>query len=182
MTSALSKEKLSIKAQTLGAIVAIVAAVAIPQLLHVLGKVSNMGTALGETYLPMHLPIILAGLLAGPYAAGIAGILGPVISHFLTAMPAATMLPFMAIELCIYGISAGLLRNVKMPTVLKVLISQIAGRLIRGAAILIAFYAFSSKVKPAVIYKSIPTGLFGILLQLLIIPLVVYRLRKVDNE
>lgn len=57
MTSAVSKTKLSVKFQTLGALISIVAAVAVPQVLHLLGAASGIGTALGEVFLPMHLPI-----------------------------------------------------------------------------------------------------------------------------
>lgn len=182
MTNAVAKQKLSVKAQTIGAIIAIISAVAVPQILHVIGAASGLGTALGEIFLPMHLPIILAGLLAGPYAAGIAGFLGPLVSHLLTGMPGSVMLPFMMIELAVYGISAGMLRNVKIPNIAKVLIAQILGRAVRGGAILIAFYAFGSAIKPAVILSSISAGLIGIVLQLIIIPLAVYRLRSADNE
>ena len=182
MTNAVAKQKLSVKAQTIGAIIAIISAVAVPQILHVIGAASGFGTALGEIFLPMHLPIILAGLLAGPYAAGIAGLLGPLVSYLLTGMPGSVMLPFMMIELAVYGISAGMLRNVKIPNIAKVLIAQILGRAVRGGAILIAFYAFGSAIKPAVILSSISAGLIGIVLQLIIIPLAVYRLRSADNE
>lgn len=182
MTNAVAKQKLSVKAQTIGAIIAIISAVAVPQILHVIGAASGLGTALGEIFLPMHLPIILAGLLAGPYAAGIAGLLGPLVSHLLTGMPGSVMLPFMMIELAVYGISAGMLRNVKIPNIAKVLIAQILGRAVRGGAILIAFYAFGSAIKPAVILSSISAGFIGIVLQLIIIPLAVYRLRSADNE
>ncbi|MDE5565125.1 MAG: ECF transporter S component, partial [Oscillospiraceae bacterium] len=73
MTTALTRQKLSVKAQVLGALIALVSAVALPQLVHVIGAASGMGTSLGETFLPMHLPIILIGFLVGPYAAGVAG-------------------------------------------------------------------------------------------------------------
>ena len=111
MTNTYAKPKLSVKTQTLATIVAIVAAVVLPQLFHLMGAVSGLGTALGETFLPMHLPIILAGLLAGPYVGAIAGVLSPLISFALTGMPTAAMLPFMMIELFVYGLTSGLLRN-----------------------------------------------------------------------
>lgn len=182
MISALSKTKLSVKTQTIGGILAIIAAVALPQVFHLIGKISGIGTSLGETFLPMHLPIILAGLLTGPYAAGAAGLIAPALSFLMTGMPSSPMLPFMMIELCVYGVSSGLLKNTEMPSILKVLIAQIAGRLVRAAAILTAFYAFGSLVKPMIIYKSILTGLFGIILQLVLIPLVVFRLKEAGNE
>lgn len=180
MTAAV--KKISAKAQAIGTIIALLSAVALPQIVHVIGAVSEMGTSLGETLLPMHLPIILAGLLAGPYAAGIAGFLSPLLSFALTGMPKSAMLPFMMVELCAYGICAGLLRNAKIPTVAKVLIAQIAGRAVRGIALAIGFYAFNTAVAPATVLTSITAGLFGIVLQLAIIPLAVYRLKNADNE
>lgn len=78
---------LSVKMQTLAAIAAISGAVAVPQVFYVLGALSRLGTALGETFLPMYLPIILVGLLAGSYAGAIAGLLGPFVSFALSGMP-----------------------------------------------------------------------------------------------
>ena len=171
-------KKTSIKAQAIGTVIALISAVALPQIVHVIGAVSGMGTSLGEALLPMHLPIILAGLLGGSYVAGIAGLLSPLLSFALTGMPTSAMLPFMMIELCAYGICAGLLKDVKIPTIAKVLIAQIAGRAVRGIAIVIGFYALNTAIAPTAIFTSILTGLFGILLQLVIIPLAVYRLKE----
>lgn len=176
MTNTVVKPRLSIKTQTLATIGAIAGAVILPQLFHLMGALSGLGTALGETFLPMHLPIILAGLLAGPYVGAIAGVLSPLVSFALTGMPASAMLPFMMIELCVYGLSAGLLSSVKLPSFVKVLIAQIAGRGVRAVAILLAVYAFGSNAVPvAVIWNSIVAGIFGIALQWALIPLVVYR-------
>jgi hypothetical protein len=171
--------RLSVKTQTMAAAMAIVAAVVLPQLFHIMGAISGLGTALGETFLPMHLPIILVGLLAGPYAGAVAGICSPLISFALTQMPTSAMLPFMMIELCIYGLSAGLLRSVKMPTILKVIITQLAGRAVRAAAILIATYGFASTTVPvAIIWKSIAAGIFGLVLQWTLLPLIIYRVEN----
>ena len=181
MTS-ITNKRLSVKAQTVGALVALASAVALPQLIHLIGAHTGSGSSLGELLLPMHLPIILAGLLCGPYAAGIAGALAPILSFLLTGMPAAAMLPFMAIELCAYGFFAGVVRNNKMPTVLKVLAVQVLGRAVRAAAILIGFYGIGTAVKPAVIINSIVAGWLGILLQLCIIPLVMLLIKRADHE
>ncbi|MGM9637487.1 MAG: ECF transporter S component [Eubacteriales bacterium] len=175
----LEKPRLSVKVQTLATIAAIVGAVVVPQFFHVIGALSGVGTSLGETFLPMHLPIILVGLLAGPWAGAVSGLLGPLASFALTGMPGTAMLPFMMIELCSYGLCAGLLRNVKMPTVAKVLIAQIAGRAVRAVAILLSVYAFGNQsIAVSVIWKSIGAGLFGLCLQWALLPLIVYR---VDN-
>ena len=177
IANVLNTKKLSVKVQTLAGIIAVISAVALPQLFHVMGVASGLGTALGEAFLPMHLPIILAGLLCGPYAAGIAGAAAPLMSALLTGMPKAVMLPFMCIELCVYGVAAGLLRNAKLPTLVKVLIAQIAGRAVRAAAIVIGVNAFGSTLQVSVIWTSIAVGIFGLALQWALIPLVVYRLR-----
>lgn len=179
----MEKPRLSVKTQTVAAIVAIVGAVAVPQLFHAVGAVSGLGTALGETFLPMHLPIILVGLLAGPYAGAISGLLGPLCSFALSGMPGIAMLPFMMIELCAYGLFAGLLRKVKLPTVVKVLGVQIGGRAVRAAAILLSVYVFGNQaVSVAVIWQSIRTGLFGLLLQWALIPLLVYRVENLKKR
>lgn len=179
-TNILTTKKISVKVQTLGGLIAIISAVALPQLFHLMGAASGLGTALGEAFLPMHLPIILAGLLIGPYAAAVAGAASPLISFMLTKiqMPGAVMLPFMCVELCVYGLTAGLLRNAKMPALGKVIIAQIAGRAVRALAIVLGANVFGSAVNISVIWTSITAGVFGLALQWVIIPLAVYRAKR----
>lgn len=177
-TNVLSTKRLSVKVQTLGGLIAIISAVALPQLFHLMGAASGLGTALGEAFLPMHLPIILAGLLCGPYAAAVAGAASPLISFMLTGMPGTVMLPFMCVELCVYGLIAGLLRNAKIPTLAKVVIAQIAGRAVRALAIVLGASVFGSAVNVSVIWTSIAAGVFGLALQWVIIPLAVYRAKR----
>lgn len=172
--NAIEKSRLSVKVQAVAALAAIVGAVAVPQIFHFLGAVSGMGTVPGEVFLPMHLPVILAGLLAGPFAGAIAGLFGPLASFALSGMPAAAMLPFMMIELFGYGLAAGLLRTVKMPVLAKVLITQAAGRILRAGAVLTAVYALGNEnVAVSSIWLTIKTGMFGLALQWLLIPLII---------
>lgn len=183
MLSAKSRKKLSVKAQILVSLVAIITAVGLPQILHLIGNASGIGSAVGEVFLPMHLPVMLVGLLAGRYVGAVVGFLSPIISFALTGMPRTALLPFMVIELCAYGLCAGLICNVKMPTIIKVLITQFAGRAVRAVAIIVAFYGFSSTAVPvSIIWNSIIVGLIGIILQLVIVPLVVYRVDRIDNN
>ena len=179
--NAISKKELSVKAQTLATVTAIVSAVVLPQLFHLAGAAAGVGSALGEIFLPMHLPILLVGLFAGPYAGAIAGVLAPAVSFLLTSMPSQVMLPFIMIELCSYGLFCGLMRSSKLPTALKVVIAQLAGRAVRAVAILVAVHFFESTVNASVIWNSIVTGLVGIALQLVIIPLAVYRLDALEK-
>lgn len=164
----------TVKTKTLATIGAIIAAVALPQLLHIIGLVSNMGTALGETFLPMHIAILAAGLLGGGTVGFVSGALAPLISFALTGMPTVYMLPFMMIELAFYGLICGLLANKNMPTLAKLLIAQIGGRAVRAVFIVAAFFLLGSKIAPSVIWTSIAAGLPGLILQWTLIPLMIF--------
>ena len=177
------KRTLSVKLQTLAAITAIVAAVALPQFFHMLGAALGIGSALGEALLPMHFPILLVGFLAGPYAGAIAGLCSPLISFWLTGMPKEALLPFMMIELCIYGLTAGLLRQHSFGFLPKLLLAQLGGRLIRSIAILIVYYtATAPAIAPAYIWNSVITGWIGILLQMVFIPLILKGIEGMSHH
>lgn len=164
--------KLSLSTKAAATVLAIVAAVALPQLFHVIGAVSGQGTMLGVAFLPMHLPIIFVGLIAGPAVGAIAGAAAPLASFLLSGMP---MLALMMVELCAYGLVAGLLREVKLPSLAKVVIAQLAGRVVLTAATAIAVFAFgSSKAVAATWTSDLAAGLPGLALQWALIPLAAY--------
>ena len=167
--------KLSLSINAAATVLAIVAAVALPQLFHVIGAVSGQGTMLGVAFLPMHLPIIFVGLIAGPAAGAIAGAAAPLASFLLSGMPMLAMLPLMMVELFAYGLVAGLLREVKLPSLVKVVIVQLAGRVVLTAATAIAVFAFgSSKTVAATWTSDLAAGLPGLALQWALIPLAAY--------
>lgn len=157
----------------------VVAAIALPWIFHTAGRISGLGTALGATFLPMHIGVIAAAILAGPLVGLAAGILSPLVSFALTGMPLASSLPLMLVELSFYSLSAGLLaKYTRLPVVVSVLASQLAGRLVRGIVIFAAIRLFGHETwKMPMIWRIVLTGLPGILLQLGLIPLLVYRLR-----
>ena len=167
--------KLSLSIKAAATVLAIVAAVALPQLFHVIGAVSGQGTMLGVAFLPMHLPIIFVGLIAGPAAGAIAGAAAPLASFLLSGMPMLAMLPLMMVELFAYGLVAGLLREVKLPSLVKVVIVQLAGRVVLTAATAIAVFAFgSSKTVAATWTSDLAAGLPGLALQWALFPLAAY--------
>ena len=179
----LSKSTTSVKFKALAASIAIAAAVALPQLLHLFGSAIGVGSALGESLLPMHFPILLLGLIAGPYAAIAAGVISPLISFLLTGMPQAAMLPFMVLELGSYGFAAGLMRSYRLPATTKVAIAQVSGRAIRAFAILISYYWIGNHaIAPAMILSSIKKGCMGIVLQLLLIPVLLRALDRASDR
>ena len=47
-------QKLSLRVQTIAAAIAIISAVVLPQIFHLMGAMSGISTALGEIFLPIH--------------------------------------------------------------------------------------------------------------------------------
>lgn len=167
--------RLSLTVKAAATVLAIVAAVALPQLFHVIGAVPGQGTMLGVAFLPMHLPIIFVGLIAGPAVGAIAGAAAPLVSFLLSGMPMLAMLPLMMIELCTYGLIAGLLRSVKLPSLVKVVLAQLAGRVVLTVATAIAVFVFGSSDSIAATWTSdLAAGLPGLALQWALIPLAAY--------
>ena len=162
-----------VRRQALLTALAVTVAVALPQLCHLLGDQLGLGTALGEMLLPMHLPVMLAGLLWGPWVGFACGVLSPIVSFALTGMPLAAMVPFMTVELAVYGLTAGLLSRTKMPVLGKVLLTQVAGRAVRALALAVAIYGFGFTGLPmAIVWTSITAGAVGILLQWVLVPVL----------
>lgn len=175
--------KVITKKSTASRIVTILAAIAasviLPQIFHAIGVVSGTGAALGSALLPMHIPVILAGFIGGPAAGLIAGLLSPLASFAISSMPAAALLPFMVIELGIYGFTAGLLSKVKLNSFAKLIIVQLAGRAARALAVLAAIYILgNTTLTVASITEFITAGLFGIILQWAFIPFAENKIRE----
>ena len=164
------KKQVSVKRQLIYGLIATICAVVLPQLAHMLGRLWGVETKIGEMLLPMHLPIIFIGMIAGPIAGAVAGVASPLISFALTGMPKAVMLPFILIEVAVYGITAGLLYSSKINNFFKLAITHVAGRAVKAVAILIAFYFLNGKVAPSVIWTTLYTGLAGIVIQWLTLP------------
>lgn len=127
----------------------------------------------GRIFLPMHLPVILAGIFVGPISGLIVGLVSPTLSFLLIGMPPPYAVPLMSMELPIYGLSIGILiRWVKLP-ILSLLISMILGRLAFALGLFILGQFLSLPYGPEAFIKvSIITGLPGIAIQLILIPLL----------
>lgn len=175
----LNKKSFSIKKQLIITFFGIVLTIALPQLCHLLGIISGTGKTLGRILSPMHLPVIFVGLYAGPLVGAITGLFGPLFSFALTNMPTANTLPFMMVELLGYGLCAGLLRNINIPNTIKVIISLIAGRVLRMLFCILMIYVFKNQNEAILsIWKSVPVVLPGIILQIALIPLILHRIEN----
>lgn len=167
--------------KTIAALLGIGAAIALPQVFHALGVLSGTGAQIGTALLPMHLPVLLAGFFGGPVAGCIAGILSPVLSYGISGMPAAALVPFMMAELGTYGLTAGLLSKVRMNSFVKLLIAQLAGRAVRMLAVLAASLFGGTALTIGALTGFVTAGLFGIVLQWAILPLLLDRFGEKPN-
>ncbi len=176
-TSVINRKELITKA--LAVLIAVITSVALPQVFHAVGIISGTGSAVGSAFLPMHIPVILAGMLFGPVVGLVSGIMSPVISSLISGMPAMAVLPFIVIELAVYGLVSGLICKSNLNNFVKLLIVQITGRVARVLAILTSIYVLgNTALTIASIGEFIISGLFGIIIQWLFIPLLVERIKR----
>lgn len=176
-TKILQKE--SIKSKTLVTVAAVILAVALPQIAHVIGAYAGYGSSVGEIFLPMHLPIILAGFVGGPVVGAVAGVLTPIISFGLTGMPSAVALPFIVIEVFTYGLVSGMLSKVKLNGFVKILLTQLSGRIMRIAAVAVATSVFGFEgIKVSAVLSSMLLGVAGIIIQWAVVLMVNRKYEK----
>lgn len=171
--------KVTVKTLLSAAVIAL--AVLLPQAVHLAA-----GAQGGAQWLPMYLPVLLGGCLLGwRWGLGI-GILSPLVSFAVTslagsAMPAAARLPYMTAELAVFAAVSGLFSQkiaqngwMAFPAVL---LAQAAGRAVFLA--LAAIFQGVSSLSAAAVWAQIQTGLLGLLLQAVLVPLLVMGLRAV---
>ncbi len=180
MTRTYSK---SVSVQLLYSIIGIFGAVALPQAFHIIGYLTGTGKALGVAFSPMHLPVLALGLTVGPIAGLVTGLLAPVVSFGITGMPYLASLPLMVVELGVYGLVSGLLADKKMPVGAKIVISQIAGRIAYMLSVVVAVYLFAdARISVISSATSLLGGLYGVLLQLIALPVIVKIYDKLKSE
>ena len=175
-TLSLRKNKALLKALTVAA--SVVASVVFVQLFHYAGMISGLEAAVGSALLPMHIPVLVAGFLCGPAVGFAVGALSPVLSFMISGMPTAALLPFMVIELAVYGLVSGALSKTKLPVFASVLTTQVAGRAARAMAVVFAIYAMGNEALTLASIKTfILSGIFGIVIQWVAVPFAVDKMK-----
>lgn len=137
----------------------------------------------GSILLPMHLPVLLCGLILGWQYGLACGILTPLLSSLITGMPPFAYLPAMLFELAAYGAVAGLLIKLirtkgKMANIYIALIgAMLAGRVLFGVlnAVIFRFGVYSLSLW---LTAAFVTALPGIVIQLVLIPILVVAIEK----
>lgn len=141
--------------------------------------------ALGNAFLPMHLPVLLCGLIVGPMYGLIIGLILPILRHSIFGMPPLYPTAIaMSFELLTYGFVVGYLYKVsKWKCIIalyeSLIIAMIAGRIVWGIAQIILL-GISGQVFT---YQAFIGGAFlnaipGIVFQLIFIPSFMLSLHK----
>lgn len=149
----------------------------------VLPLITGQIPQIGKMLLPMHIPVLLCGMVCGaPYGA-VCGLLGPMLSSVLTGMPTAALMPAMMVECAAYGLTTGLMlclvRTGKTyaDLYLSLVAAMLIGRLVSGVTKALFFMAGQYTMQ-AWIAASFVTALPGIVLQLAVVPSIVYYLMR----
>ena len=146
----------------------------LPMIFHMVGA--------GSTFLPMHIPVLIAGFMVDlPFAVAV-GVLTPILSSLFTGMPPVfPVLPYMVFELATYAAVASVLyRKFKLNVYVSLICSMIAGRIISSLVVwgLAAF--FMAKLPNPIVFITggITQGIPGIIIQIVFIPAIVFALEK----
>lgn len=150
----------------------------LPPLFHSVG--------LGTTFSPMHIPVLLCGIVCGGRYGILCGLAGPLLSSVITGMPGPAMLPTMVPELMAYGLVSGfLMRLVRTGNLYADLYiclgtAMVLGRVVGGAAKAL-FFMGSGEVFTLGIWAAsyFASTLPGIVCHLILIPILVVMLMKV---
>lgn len=141
--------------------------------------------ALGNAFLPMHLPVLLCGLIVGPWYGLVVGLILPILRHFTFGMPPLYPTAIsMAFELATYGFVVGYVyQNSRWKCIIalyeSLIIAMIVGRLVWGLVQMILLgvdgKAFTFQMFMAGAFlNAIP----GIIFQLIFIPSLMLALNK----
>jgi uncharacterized membrane protein len=134
----------------------------------------------GRIFLPMHIPVFLAGMVLGPWAGLLVGALSPGLSSLLTGMPVAAYAIPMTPELAIYGLISGLLcRGTRRSMWVALIGAMISGRVVwcLMAVIIAPLLGFAGRTW-SVVALALVVGWPGLVLQLIFLPPVVMRIQR----
>ena len=140
---------------------------------------------LGTAFSPLHIPVLLCGIVCGPVFGVLCGIVGPVLSSVVTGMPGVQMLVSVVPELMTYGLVTGLLMKlvhtgkIHADLYLSLGSAMVAGRIVGGAAKALFYLGSGESFTLAVWVSSyFASTLPGILCHLILIPILVLMLEK----
>lgn len=137
----------------------------------ILPMIAHLSGAPVRYLLPMHWPVILAGLVYGWRGGALTGFLAPVVSYFISGFPSPAILPSMTVELLTYGLLIGLLRErTKLSPFLSVAIALVFGRIVFVASVLLGNLVATNQLE--YFQAALMPGLVAALCQIALLPLL----------
>lgn len=153
-----------------------------------LGLVLPFATAqipkVGNLLLPMHIPVLLCGLICGWQYGALVGFVCPLLRFALFDMPPMPQGIGMAFELCAYGAIVGYLYGRSrwkcvFSLYRSLLLAMIGGRVVWAAARIVMMGATGLPFSWEIFLSSaLLTAIPGIILQLTLIPLIMVALDR----
>ena len=143
------------------------------------GQIPQIGSALS----PMHIPVLLAGVLCGPWWAMAVGFVAPMLRHVWLGMPPLITAIAMSFELAAYGLFSGLLYRLLPKKTVNIYVSligaMILGRIVWGIAmVVISGVSGSAFTWSAFIAGALLNAVPGIILHIVLIPILVMALKR----
>lgn len=146
--------------------------IAIPRIFHIL-----VGSSAGVTFLPMHLMVLISAIVFGMTSSCIVAGSSVIFSYLLTGMPALARMPYMLIELIIYGILLGLF-NKKFNSYISLIATMILGRILYAGVLFASVNLLGLNGYGISVMQSIKSGIPGIILQLALVPVLAMIVKK----
>ena len=147
------------------------------------GQIPQVGSML----CPMHIPVLLCGFFCGAHWGLVVGFITPILRSFILGVPIMFPMAFcMAFELVTYGFVAGWLYN-KLPrkkinVYVSLISAMVSGRLVWGIVMFCCMGLNSSKFGlNSFLAGAVLNALPGIFLQIVLIPILVITLEKINN-
>ncbi len=145
----------------------------------------------GPTFLPMHIFVFVAALIFGWRFGLIVGLLTPLASYAISGLPQLPVLPQIVVELSVYGLVAGLLREkFNLRVAWSLLGAILAGHLALLVAALVVLAITGQVFSPTgvqsspllMVWSVIKQGWPGIALQLTLIPIALWLIAKLAGK
>lgn len=139
---------------------------------------------IGNMMLPMHLPVLLCGIICGPYWGAIVGLIAPCLRFMLFGMPQMPTTLTMTFELLTYGLVIGLVYSKLPKNIISIFVSlvtaMIAGRIVWAGACMLIYkiMGLSAFTFSMFITSGFVTAIPGLIVQLVLIPTIVIALQR----
>ena len=138
---------------------------------------------IGNMLLPMHIPVLLCGLICGWQYGALIGAILPLLRFALFGMP--MLYPnalAMSVELCIYGLAIGFIysmfkRQGIIAVYISLIVAMILGRVVWGGSMTVLLTMKDNTFTAAAFLAgAVLNAIPGIILQLLLIPAIMSSL------